>query len=285
MSEPQHTIEIDDLVKHYGHVEALRGMSLHVERGEIFGLLGANGAGKTTLIKVLVGITHPTSGSARVLGMDPVREVWKLRRRIGYMPQTAVLYDDLSARDNVRFFGKAHDLPDLKRRTEEVLDFVGLLDRQHDPVHTFSGGMKQRTSLACALVHEPDLLLLDEPSTGVDPKLRQVFWEHFRELTNRGKTILISTHQMDEVVHCDRALVMRAGEALACDTPRGLLARGRTTVRLYANGDFREAVIARDAAEQLPQVLGVKERYDRIEIVEDHLEDVILALIDDRVQG
>lgn len=272
-------VDIHQLDKNYGVVQALRSLDLTVQTGEIFGLLGANGAGKTTLIKILVGITRATAGTAQVLGMDPVREVWALRRQIGYMPQTPVLYDDLSAWENVRFFGKAHRLPDLDARAAEVLAFVDLSERQHDPIHTFSGGMRQRASLACALVHQPKLLLLDEPSTGVDPKLRESFWQHFRRLAQQGTTILISTHQMDEVVHCDRAAVMRAGQVLACDTPRGLLAKGRTTVRLWSQGTVRELVLD-DAPVDLPRSLGLADHYERIEIESDRLEDVILRLID-----
>lgn len=284
MATQENVIEIDGLRKQYGHIEALKGLSLHVAEGEIFGLLGANGAGKSTLIKALVGVTRSSGGTLRVLGRNPATESRKLRHEVGYMPQAPALYEDLSPRDNIRFFARAHRIPNLSERIDEVLNFTDLHDRQHDPVHGFSGGMKQRVSLACALVHEPRLLLLDEPSAGVDPKLREAFWQHFHKLTARGVTILISTHQLDEVTHCDRAAIMRAGEVLACDTPHGLLDRGRTHVTLSQNGTSHTETIDH-AAESLPHLLGVADRWDRIEVRADTLEDVVLRLIDDRVMA
>jgi ABC-2 type transport system ATP-binding protein len=149
------SIEVSGLTKRYGRVEALEGADLSVGRGEIFGLVGPNGAGKTTLIKGLVGALRPSGGTARVMGLNPLRDRAVLRQRIGYMPQSAALYEDLSARDNVRFFGAAHRTPDLKKKVDEIMHFSDLSGRADDPVHTFSGGMKRRVSLACALVHRP----------------------------------------------------------------------------------------------------------------------------------
>lgn len=274
-------IEVRDLHKRFGDVQALRGLSLQIERGQIFGLLGANGAGKTTLIKALVGLTRPTSGSVQVIGLDPLRQKRDLRRQIGYMPQTPVLYDDLTAWENLLFWGRAHRIPNLSGRVREVLDFVGLADRQHDPVYTFSGGMKQRLSLGCALVHEPALLLLDEPTTGVDPKLREVFWSHFRGMANAGATIILSTHQMDEAVYCDRLAVMRAGQVLACDTPAALLRRGRTTVTIW-NGTEPHTEQVANYAEALPRLLEqyhLDSSISRIEVEHEPLERVVLDLI------
>jgi ABC-2 type transport system ATP-binding protein len=269
-------IKVEAVKKNYGRIEALRGLTLSVNDGEIYGLLGANGAGKTTLIKILTGITPYDSGTVRVLDMDPAQQSHAIRQQVGYMPQSAALYDDLTARQNVRFFAHARKIDGLERRIEEVLDFLNLSDRQDDPVHGFSGGMKQRVSLACALVHRPRLLLLDEPSTGVDPKLREALWQHFRDLADQGVTIVVSTHQMDEAFHCDRVAVMRDGMALACDTPRGLMARGRATVTIWYNGSTRTETLD-NYAEQLPRMLEVQA--DRIEIHESTLEDVVLELI------
>lgn len=151
-------VAIDRLEKRFGPVEALKAVSLTVLQGEIFGLLGSNGAGKTTLIKTLVGALRPAAGTAKVLDLDPIREGQTLRRRIGYMPQMPALYEDLSPRENLRFFGWPHGPPELERRIDEVLDFIDLRSRQRDPVYQFSGGMKQRVSLACALIHRPDVL-------------------------------------------------------------------------------------------------------------------------------
>lgn len=271
-------IVAEGVTKSYGRIEALRGLSLTVRRGEIFGLLGANGAGKSTLIKILVGATRPNAGQVRVLGLDPIRQSRVLREQIGYMPQFRALYEDLSARDNVRFFARAHPIDNLERRIDDVIEFMNLTERQHDPVYGYSGGMEQRVSLACALVHRPRLLFLDEPSTGVDPKLREALWAHFRELVAQGVTILVSTHQMDEALHCDRVAVMRGGEVLACDTPRGLLSRGQATVTIWRDGQPHTEVV-RHYAEQLPVMLGLTPQITRIEIREDSLEDVVLNLI------
>ena len=274
-------ITIDGLHKQFGHVEALQGVTLTVKRGEIFGLLGSNGAGKTTLIKTLVGSLRPSAGSVAVLGLDPLRQGHTLRRQIGYMPQAPALYEDLSPRDNVRFFGRPHGVDNLEPRIDEVLDFVHLRPRERDPVYTFSGGMKQRVSLACALIHRPQMLLLDEPTAGVDPKLREAFWQHFRDQAAQGVTLLVSTHQMDEVLHCDRVAVMRDGNLLACDTPRNLLRLGRTTIKVW-RGEQAECTTVVNYPEHLPKLL---QRYNldpsvhRIEIEEDTLETIVLGLI------
>jgi ABC-2 type transport system ATP-binding protein len=271
-------IEVRDIKKNYGRIEALRGISLSVPEGEIFGLLGANGAGKSTLIHILVGALKADSGEATVLGMNPQKQKQELRLKLGYMPQQAALYEDLTARDNVRFFGKARNIPNLEKRISEVLDFLRLGDRANDPVYGFSGGMKQRLSLACALVHSPKLLLLDEPSTGVDPKLRDSLWEHFHALTKEGVSILISTHQMDEALHCDRVAVLRGGMMLACDAPRDLLATGRAKVRLWSGGESQEHEFTNYRSE-LPKFLGIEEQYPKIEVQEDTLEEIVLRLI------
>jgi ABC-2 type transport system ATP-binding protein len=279
--ESNGVIVIDRLRKRFGRIEALKGVSLTVRRGEIFSLLGPNGAGKTTLIKLIVGSLRPDAGSVTLMGMDPIQESPLVRRRLGYMPQAPALYEDLSPRENVRFLAQPHALAELERRIDETLEFIGLRSREHDPVFTFSGGMKQRVSLACALVHRPELLLLDEPTAGVDPKLRQVFWQHFRTLASGGATLLMSTHQMDEVLHCDRVAVMREGMVLACETPNVLLQRGQTTIRVRRGEQVESATVA-NYAEELPRLL---QRYEldpdvsRIEIEQDTLETIVLRLI------
>jgi ABC-2 type transport system ATP-binding protein len=279
------SISVKNLHKNYGHVKALRGISLDVKQGQIFGLLGANGAGKTTLIRILIGSTKSTDGHAQVIGLDPTKDLSALRQQIGYMPQSPALYEDLSARANVRFFAQAHHLDHLEARIDEVLNFVDLEDRQHDAVYGFSGGMRQRLSLACALVHQPRVLFLDEPTTGVDPKLREAFWKHFRNLTENGVTILVSTHQMDEAFHCDELAIMRAGEILACDTPKQIVRRGRTTINIWQNGDQTSEIVT-NYPDQLPTLLQKYElgAVDRIEINEDTMEDVVLSLINQTTQ-
>jgi ABC-2 type transport system ATP-binding protein len=280
--DPRDIVVVDALRKRYERSMALDGVDLRVRESEIFGVLGPNGAGKTTLIKNLVGSSRPTSGTVRVLGLDPHAQSRELRRQIGYMPQAPALYEDLSPRHNLAFFGRAHAAPELDRRIDETLDLIGLREREHDPVYGFSGGMKQRVSLACALLHRPRVLFLDEPTAGVDPKLREVFWHHFRALTGEGVTLVISTHQMDEALLCDRLAVLRNGKVLVSETPTSLLHRGRTRVAVHQDGTVDEATLI-DYQMELPRLLQ-RYRLDpavtRIDVERDSLETIILALID-----
>ncbi|MDQ3316900.1 MAG: ABC transporter ATP-binding protein [Actinomycetota bacterium] len=179
-----------DLTKRYGKIEALAGLDVRIPEGSIFGVLGPNGAGKSTLIRAVCGITKPTSGTVTVLGADATSERRRLRKRIGYMPQEPALYEDLSPLQNLRFFAGAYGIHDTERRISGVLDLLELTGRADSPVYGLSGGTKQRVSLGCALVHGPDLLLLDEPTAGMDPRLRKRFWEHFGALGREGKTIV-----------------------------------------------------------------------------------------------
>jgi len=278
---PDAVIELSNTSKRYGRIQALDSVTLSVQAGEIFGLLGPNGAGKTTLIRLLTGSTCPTSGSIIVLGRSPVRDSQQVRRQIGYMPQAPALYEDLSARDNLRFFGQAHDIDGIDARITELLEFSKLSARERDPVHVFSGGMKQRVSLACALLHRPRVLLLDEPTAGVDPRLRSEFWKHFRDLARSGTTLLISTHQMDEALYCDRLAVLSDGQLIACDTPRTLLHKGRAKVRVWRNGSVTEDTLE-NYPDRLPAFLGLDPKISRIEVQEDTLENVLLGLIQAR---
>ena len=235
MAEEQPTglaLEIDKVTFHYGAIKVLDELSLKVPAGTSFGLLGPNGAGKTTLIRLLVGLLRPESGRVWVLGRKPSREIAHL---IGYMPQLHSLYSELSARQNVDFFARIYRLSGAERvrRVEEVLRLVGMWSRRDDSVHKLSGGMKQRVSLACAIVHQPPLLLLDEPTVGLDPELRVTFWEHFTTLTRQGVTIIITSHSMDDAAHCDQLTFMREGRVIAQGTPRELCqATGRTNATL-----------------------------------------------------
>lgn len=277
------SIHVQDIHKNFGQVQALKGVNLKIESGQIYGLLGPNGAGKTTLIRLLIGSTKPTSGSLSVLDLNPVKQKFALRRLIGYMPQSPALYEDLSARDNIRFFGRAHPIENISQRADEVIEFVGLSERARDPVYKFSGGMKQRVSLACALVHQPQLLFLDEPTSGIDPKLRETFWEHFRELTSRGVTLVVSTHQMNEAMYCDKLAILHKGMLLADDTPRQLLLNSQARINIW-RGEQRIEHETSNYPEQLPKVLqrfGLDPTISRIDIEEDTLETVVLRMIDD----
>lgn len=229
---PEFAVEIDKVTFRYGAIKVLDELSLKVPRGISFGLLGPNGAGKTTLIRLIAGLLKPESGQVRVLGQKLSQ---KEARLVGYMPQLHSLYAELSAKQNVEFFARIYNLSGAERarRVEEVLRLVDMWPRRNDAVHKLSGGMKQRVSLACAIVHQPPLLLLDEPTVGLDPELRVTFWEHFTTLTRQGVTIIISSHSMDDAAHCERLAFMREGKIIAQGTPAELCqATGRANATL-----------------------------------------------------
>jgi ABC-2 type transport system ATP-binding protein len=218
----EHIIDCSGVSMKFGKIVALDGIDVKIDYGENYGLLGPNGAGKTTLIRILCGLMKPTSGSAYVLG----RKVPDRRNNvsIGYMTQLDALYNDLSVRENIRFFASLYGLRghEREKRIDEVLDIIKLADRQNSIVSTISGGMKKRASMACVLVHRPKLLFLDEPTVGVDPKLRFELWKYFRELNEQGVTLIVSTHIMDEAEHCDRLAFIRNGKKLVEGTPAEL---------------------------------------------------------------
>ena len=194
----QYDIKADRLKKSYGNFEALRGIDLHVKRGEFFTLFGPNGAGKTTLIKLLATLTDPTSGNLSVCGFDAKKEVNNIRSVIGVISHDPYLYDNLSALENIKFFGTLYGLDDIENRARSVIKQVGLEKRMNDIVRTFSRGMKQRLSVARAIVHDPKILLLDEPYTGLDQHGAHIFGEMLSDLKSHRRTILMTTHSIDE---------------------------------------------------------------------------------------
>lgn len=215
-------VELNKVSFNYGNIKALDDLSLQVPAGISFGLLGPNGAGKTTLIRLLVGLLRPKSGNVRILGQAPSRKTAHLT---GYMPQLPSLYTELSVMQNVDFFAKIYRMSnktERARRVEEAVRLVNMWSRRKDPVLKLSGGMKQRVSLACSIVHHPPLLFLDEPTVGLDPELRVAFWEHFTSLTRQGVTIIISSHTMDDAAHCDHLAFMRDGKVITQGTPSEL---------------------------------------------------------------
>ena len=220
----QAIVSADDVRFSYGSHTVLNGLSISVRQGEILGVLGANGAGKTTLIRMMVGLVRPDSGSLTVYGEEPSPSQAGL---IGYMPQLSALYQELSIRENVDFFARMYGMSDRRTRGEAVdaaIDLVDLSARRDSPILDLSGGMRQRVSLAISLVHRPALLLLDEPTVGLDPDLRAAFWVHFRDMAAGGATMLISSHTMDDAAHCDRLAFLRGGRIIADDTPTNLRA-------------------------------------------------------------
>ena len=276
-----YAIEVAGLAKRYGKIEALRGVDLAVPEGAVFGLVGPNGAGKTTLIKTLVGALRPSDGEVRVLGLEPLKDRSELRQYIGYMPQFPALYEDLSARDNIEFFGAAHRALDLREKVEDVLRLTELTARANDPLHTLSGGMKRRVSLAGALVHRPKMLFLDEPTAAVDPQLRSRLWETFRKLAKSGVTLFISTHLMDEAMLCNRVAILREGRIIASDTPRRILQKGKTRLLVDKNGEEEEKIIGghpEDLAAAL-RSYGLSPEVSAVSVEADSLETVILSLI------
>jgi ABC-2 type transport system ATP-binding protein len=219
-------LEVRNLSKRYGGIVALDGVSLSVAEGELFGLLGPNGAGKTTLLSVVSGLLPASAGEVSLLGSPLRMDDREIRRQIGIVPQELALYGELSAAENLTFFGRLYGLggDGLRRRIHEVLELVGLVDRAHERAGTFSGGMQRRLNLGLGLVHSPTLLLLDEPTTGVDPQSRNHIFEGVRRLNAAGLTVIYTSHYMEEVqALCSRIGIMDHGRLIACDTLEGLL--------------------------------------------------------------
>lgn len=246
MEEPEKgsriAIEAENLTKRFGAFTAVDHINLRVRVGENFGLLGPNGAGKTTTIRMITGVIKPTEGSVKVFGIDVVKERDKAIRKIGYMPQRFSLYEDLTVEENLMLYGSLQGLrgQHLRERVNELMDRFYLREIRGRMAGRLSGGMKQRLSLAVALVHDPDLLILDEPTAGVDPPLRRRFWEHFKELNKEGKTILVTTHYMDEAENCDRLALMGGGRVIAEGTPQEIKRKaiGGELVELRVDGDL-----------------------------------------------
>ena len=277
-------VEIENLTKDYGKLRALNNVILNVPEGSIYGLVGPNGAGKTTLIKTIVGMLKPSGGKIKVLGLDPLKDKWKLRRQIGYMPQTPALYDDLSAKRNILFFGGAQHVPDLEKKTDEILEFAELTNRANDLVRTFSGGMKKRVSLCCALIHHPKIVFLDEPTAAIDPHLKLQSWNLFRRLAETGITLFISTHLMDEALLCDKVTILGNGEIIAVDSPRKILERGKTKLKYSENGEMKETIIdstPEDLAAEL-QRLGLKQSITSISFHPDNIENIVLTILSEK---
>jgi ABC-2 type transport system ATP-binding protein len=300
-------IEVVDLGKRFGDFVAVDGVSFTVDRGEIFGFLGSNGAGKTTTIRMILGLLAPTWGSASVLGYDVSHESEPMRRHIGYMSQRFSLYDDLTVAENLAFFGGVYGVRGaaFARRRETVLAMAGLAGRASELARDLSGGWRQRLALGCAMLHEPEVLFLDEPTAGVDPISRRDFWELLYALSAQGHTIFVTTHYMDEAEHCNRLGFIQAGRLVAlgstdeirdrempaqvieidCDTPQDAVTWLRSEeslgdVSLYgallhivADEPQRQSQVARATLQRA----GIKIR--SMQVKPPSLEDVFIATV------
>jgi len=296
----RHTAEVDAIIvdslrKSYGAIKAVDGLSFRVARGESFGLLGPNGAGKTTTIGMIVGALRPDAGRVTVDGeSDPTRPA--IRRRIGVAPQALALYQDLTAEENLAFFGTLYGLagPRLKERVEWALEFSGLTDRRTSRVAGYSGGMQRRLNLVCGLLHDPPVILLDEPTVGVDPQSRNAIFDSIERLKRDGRTILYTTHYMEEAERlCDRVAIIDHGAILAIDTVGALLQQhgGAPTVEIEfparpaslddGGGTWegsRWRIQTERPVEALQRAMGTAEPFSHVSIERATLEDVFLHL-------
>jgi ABC-2 type transport system ATP-binding protein len=272
---PDAFLNVDNVSKHYGDTRALNGISLSVMPGELFGLLGPNGAGKTTLMSILAGLIAPNGGRVSLNGSELRPNDLNWRPLVGIGTQDLSIYPELTARENLQFFGKLYGLSgaELNRRVEHVLESVALADRSHQRVGTFSGGMKRRLNLAAAIVHQPKLLLLDEPTTGVDPQSRNHIFEQVKELNRQGLTVIYSSHYMEEVQSlCTRIAILDHGEVKACSTLPKLLAMLDSTASVTVD---RPPAGFADRLANLPGVRRVTQRENRFEFAGQPIGPVV----------
>jgi len=257
-------IQVENLTRRFGDFVAVDHINFEIEAGEVVGYLGPNGSGKTTTIRMLLGLLEPSDGKATVLGFDAFRQSEEVRSRAGYMSQKFAIYDDLTVLENLVFYGGVYGITD-RSRIARTLELVGLTGHESTLTRSLSAGWRQRLALGIALVHEPKLLFLDEPTSGVDPTARRAFWDLIYELAESGVTILVTTHYMDEAEYCERVGIMRAGKLLAMDTPS-------TLKETIIPGDvwevFTEPLQA--GLTVLPEVNGVL----RVGLAGDHLRTI-----------
>ena len=302
-------VHLDKLVKRFGDFVAVDNVSLDVTPGEIFGFLGPNGAGKSTTIRILCGLLGPTSGSATVAGFDVATQPERIRENIGYMSQKFSLYGDLTVDENIEFFGGIYGVPQekLPERRDYVLRMAGLGERHDTMTSLLSGGWKQRLALGCAILHEPPILFLDEPTSGVDPVARRDFWDLIYQLSAAGHTIFVTTHYMDEAEYCNRIALMHAGRVIALGSPDELkksLGEGHLLqlecsdllgamtvlekepeiedVAVFGSGLHVKVEVARDAIPKIRETLaGANIDIHALDPIEPSMEDVFVSLIED----
>ena len=279
-SLPESMILTKDMTIQFGKFVAVDHVNLDVKRGEIFGFLGPNGAGKTTTERMLCGLLTPTHGSIQVAGYDMVKQPEAAKTHLGYMPQKFSLYDDLKIGENLEFFCGIYQVPRKVReeRIMQKLELMQLLEYKNRITGNLSGGMKQRVSLACALVHDPPLLFLDEPTAGVDPALRAVFWTYFNKIKQLGVTIFVNTHYMDEALQCDRLGMMNRGRLLMVDTPDGLKERviGGQAVDLWVSPSDSAKTL--EFLKGYPLVKRVEPIDDKLRLIVADADEVMVEL-------
>jgi len=275
-------IEVVDITKSYGPVKALDRLSFGIRQGEVFGLLGPNGAGKTTTIKVLTTLARPDSGRCIIAGRDVLSDRTGIRRLIGVVPQENNLDRELTAYENMLIYGMLHGVSDLGKRIGEALEAVDLLDRKDFVVSHFSGGMQRRLILARALLPEPSVLFLDEPSVGLDPQIRRHIWDIIRKIRKGGRTVVITTHYIEEAeALCDRVGIIMKGQLIALDTPANLKASVGGYVVEYLDKDgklFQEISKTRQEAHEL-----ARDAPAAVTVRESNLEDVFVKLTGQRI--
>jgi ABC-2 type transport system ATP-binding protein len=257
------TITLDRVTKRYGVTVGVSALSLAVGRGEMFGLIGPDGAGKTTTIRLICGLVRPDAGQVRVQALDPVREHRRLTESVGYLSQRFSLYGDLTIDENIAFFAEIHGVRDYAKRRDRLLAMTQLTPFRSRLADRLSGGMKQKLALACTLVHEPALVVLDEPTTGVDPVSRREFWKLLSEFLSQGITIVMATPYLDEAERCSRVALLHGGRLLAEDTPDRLRAHLPGTLVEVIVRDHRRAAAA---LKQIPGVAGVQMFGDRAHV-------------------
>ncbi|MFA5354482.1 MAG: ATP-binding cassette domain-containing protein [Thermodesulfovibrionales bacterium] len=276
-------IEIKGLTKSYGKVIAVNGVSLEIRDNEVFGLLGPNGAGKTTIIKMLTTLTRPDSGGCFIDGIDLAMDPQGVRRRIGVVPQENNLDRELTAWENLLIYGMLHKVKDKERKMEESLRMVDLWDRRDSVVSGFSGGMQRRLLLARALLPEPSILFLDEPSIGLDPQIRRQMWDVIRRTKIQGRTVLITTHYIEEAeALCDRVGVLARGRLIALDAPESLKATVGEYVVEYINDEgslIQQITRDREEAHEI-----ARQRSNGVTIRKSNLEDVFIKLTGERIE-
>ena len=306
-----YAVQVVDLTKKFGDFVAVDAVTFDIRRGEIFGFLGPNGAGKTTTIRMLLGLLRPTSGRASVLGYDIVRQPEQIRRHIGYMSQRFSLYRDLTVGENLDFYGRTYGVRgrQLRERKRFVIEMAGLEGRERELTRNLSGGWKQRLALGAAILHEPDMLFLDEPTAGVDPISRRAFWDLLYELAEGGTTIFVTTHYMDEAEHCQDLAFIHSGRVIARGAPEEIkldrmhgqvleidCAQADVAIGVLRQiGAFEEValygalihVVAEDVVEQKPRIMQALEdagvRVRAMDVIAPSLEDVFISSVRNHV--